>query len=154
MVTIKSIEEKAKRYDEALEKAEKIHNEHKAQPFNVMLKVFPELAESEDERIRKAIENVIRVYGKTQGEWIGGYDMDTLIIHLRKAFEKQDKQTPESKVEPKFKVGDWVVNKFGNIKHITKSVMNNNKNDERNAIIKLIILTILTIILFYNSLIS
>ena len=50
-----SIEEKARRYDEAIERAKEINNEHKAQPFDVMLKVFPELKESEDERIRKRI---------------------------------------------------------------------------------------------------
>ena len=38
----------------------------------------------EDERVLQLIEDVIRVYGKTQGEWIGGYDMDSLIFHLRK----------------------------------------------------------------------
>ena len=53
--------------------------------------------ESEDERIREAIESIIRVYGKTQGEWIAGYDMDTLVVHLRNAFaslEKQKEQKP------------------------------------------------------------
>ena len=53
-----SIEEKAKRYDEALERAKEINNEQHAQPFNVMTRVFPELKEKEsddDERIRKDI---------------------------------------------------------------------------------------------------
>ena len=52
-----SIEEKAKRYDEALERAKEINNEQHAQPFNVMTRVFPELKEkeSDDERIRKDI---------------------------------------------------------------------------------------------------
>ena len=56
--------------------------------------IFPGLKEDENERIKEAIEGTIRVYGKTQGGWIGGYDMDTLVIHLRKAFgalEKQEK---------------------------------------------------------------
>lgn len=59
--------------------------------------LIPELKESEDERIRKAIEGTIRVYGKTQGEWLCGYDMDTLVIHLREAFgalERQKEQKP------------------------------------------------------------
>ena len=50
-----SIEEKAKRYDDAIERAKEINNEQRAQPFNVMTKVFPELKESEDERIRKEL---------------------------------------------------------------------------------------------------
>lgn len=53
-------EEKAKAYDEAIEKAKKINSEHKAQPFDIMLKVFPELAESEDERIRKELVKLVR----------------------------------------------------------------------------------------------
>ena len=55
-----STEEKAKAYDEALERARQIHNEHKAQPFDVMLKVFPELKESEDEKIRKQLLKHLR----------------------------------------------------------------------------------------------
>ena len=69
-----SIEQKAQRYDEALEIAKEINNECKAHPFNVMTKVFPELKESEDERIKKALidyfddankadENPLQSYG-------------------------------------------------------------------------------------------
>ena len=36
-----SIEEKAKRYDEAIEIAREINNEQFAQPFNIMTRVFP-----------------------------------------------------------------------------------------------------------------
>ena len=53
---------------------------------------FPELKESEDEKIREAIEGAIRVYGKTQGKCIIGYDMDTLVIRLREAFGALEKQ--------------------------------------------------------------
>jgi hypothetical protein len=56
---MKTIEQKAKAYDKAIERAKEINNEHKAQPFDVMLKVFPELAEPEDERIRKEIVDFI-----------------------------------------------------------------------------------------------
>ena len=55
-----SVEEKAMAYDEAIKRAKEINNEHKAQPFDVMLKVFPELKESEDERIRKAISQCVK----------------------------------------------------------------------------------------------
>lgn len=74
--------------------------------------LIPELAKSEDEKIKEAIEGTIRVYGKTQGAWIGGYDMDTLVIHLREAFdalEKQKEQKQKIKVRiPKFRVGDII----------------------------------------------
>lgn len=65
--------------------------------IEALSEVIPEFKESADERIRKAIESIIRVYGKTQGEWIAGYDEDTLVVHLRDAFaylEKQKEQKP------------------------------------------------------------
>ena len=37
-----------------------------------------------DYKAIKLIEDVIRVYGKTQGEWIGGYDMDALVANLNR----------------------------------------------------------------------
>ena len=59
--------------------------------------LIPELRKSEYERIREVIEVAIRVYGKTQGEWIGGYDMDTLVVHLREAFGALEKQKENPK---------------------------------------------------------
>lgn len=47
-----------------------------------------------DTNVEKVIEDVICVYGKTQGEWVGGYDVDTLIVNLRRAFNKKE-QKPE-----------------------------------------------------------
>lgn len=54
--------------------------------------LFDKCVESCGPEVMKAIEDVIRVYGKTQGEWIAGYDMDTLVVHLRKAFAALEKQ--------------------------------------------------------------
>ena len=48
-----------KKYKEALERAKEINNEQRAQPFNIMTRVFPELAESEDEKIRKELLNYL-----------------------------------------------------------------------------------------------
>jgi hypothetical protein len=50
-----TIEEKAKRYDEAIELAKEINDEQRAQPFNVMIRLFPEIKESDDEMIRKEL---------------------------------------------------------------------------------------------------
>lgn len=44
-----------KAYKEALERARAIHNEKQAQCYDIMAKVFPELAESEDEKIMEAL---------------------------------------------------------------------------------------------------
>lgn len=48
------------KYEEALERARQIHNEGKAQCFDVMTKVFPELAEVDDGKIRKWLINLVK----------------------------------------------------------------------------------------------
>ena len=78
-----SIGEKAKRYDLAIEKAEKIHNEHKAQPFDVMLKVFPELTESNDEKIKKALIDFFN-RGAENGEQTNGVCDKDILAWLEK----------------------------------------------------------------------
>jgi hypothetical protein len=92
-----SIEEKAKRYDYALERAKKmLTNEIVEDIF------FHELKESEDERIRGAIIDHLKDNNLT--EWAAW-------------FEKQgeQKQIVTQKPKPKFKVGDWVVDIRGNV---------------------------------------
>ena len=60
-----SIEEKAKAYDEAIKKAESLYKV--AEPMsacNVIIEtLFPELAESEDEKIKRCISDAVRKYG-------------------------------------------------------------------------------------------
>ena len=48
------------KYKEALKRAKEINNEKCAQPFNVMTRVFPELKESEDERLKKRLTDILR----------------------------------------------------------------------------------------------
>ena len=55
-----SIKEKAKRYDEALERAKKWHNAPNIDKMptygdRIIEEIFPELKESEDERIRESL---------------------------------------------------------------------------------------------------
>ena len=92
-------EEKAKAYDEAYKRATIRFGS------NVADELFPELKESEDEKVRKAL---IEMVHDTTGDslWID-YN-----VHKSEAIdwlEKQGKQKPTNKVEPKFKVGDWIV---------------------------------------------
>ena len=56
-----SIEEKAKAYDEAIKKAESLYKiSEPMSGCNVILEtIFPELKESEDERIRKALIEMV-----------------------------------------------------------------------------------------------
>jgi hypothetical protein len=98
-------EDKAKAYDEAIIKAKALYG----QPLvdNTLLEtILPELKVSEDERIRKAL---IEMVHDTTGDelWID-YN-----VHKEEAIawlEKQGEQKPIDKVEPKFHEGEWVTN--------------------------------------------
>ena len=92
-----SIEEKAKRYDEAIERAKEINREHSKKgfkPSDDVLYIFPELKESEDEsadeKVRKALIKLVTNHAS----------MDLFIeydIHLDEALswlEKQGEQKP------------------------------------------------------------
>ena len=97
-----TIEEKAKRYDEALTKARNIVNS-----INVGLigkdsfeAVFPELKESEDERIKKEIISAVNIYCS---EYCRGTKVrEDMLTWL----EKQGKQKLADNVEPKWKPSD------------------------------------------------
>lgn len=103
-------EEKAKRYDEALEIANAAYKDDDRHLKATLERIFPELAESEDERIRKEI---IQVF-KGQIPFTSEECAKEYIAWL----EKQGEKKPTDKVEPKFKVGDWVVTNT-NIGHHT-----------------------------------
>ena len=116
-----SIEEKAKAYDVSLERARKIHKySSDLAEIKRMEYIFPELAESEDEKKKKRIIQAIKIREKEMNEewsdeiawlekqgnpnteyWKGYKDGKKAIL---------DKYSETCKVvEPKFKVGDWVV---------------------------------------------
>ena len=84
----------------ALLNSQDLSNEQKEK----LERIFPELAESEDERIRKWLKHII-------GEWsyddlfAKGFRKEDIIAWL----EKQGEQNPADKIEPKFHEGDWVV---------------------------------------------
>ena len=78
-----------KEITEDYDEAKKVHNEHKAQPFDVMLKVFPELKESEDERIRKWIVRTLKSLNSSSIQIDGAYEMMLPAIAW---LEKQGKQ--------------------------------------------------------------
>ena len=88
-----SIEEKAKRYDEALARAREIHSEIKAQCHNIMAEVFPELKESEDEKIRKWLIGYFQQY-KSDGieKYANGLKVDNIIAWLEKQGEKSQEK--------------------------------------------------------------
>lgn len=81
-----------KKYKEALERAREIHNEHRAQCFDVMVKVFPELKESEDERIRNEL---IKVFSNREKYLIDQSFGDITVSEALAWLKKQGKQKPE-----------------------------------------------------------
>lgn len=109
-----SIEEKAKAYDEALEKAKTLkETSTNTEVVGYMDELFPELKDSEDERVRKELLAVI------DDLILPNEQHDRFVAWL----EKQGKQIPEAvnekpsdntnNVESEFKIGDWVVRKDG-----------------------------------------
>lgn len=97
------------KYNEALSRAKAWHvNTALPQETKGMLeKIFPELKESEDEDIRKAIiEHFKNEESKLNLRTFGGYFYKDIFAWL-------EKQKPIDKVEPKFKVGDIVRSKTG-----------------------------------------
>ena len=138
-----SIEEKAKRYDEAVEKLRSLHDNYDTVSTLIDIKeeldhIFPELKESEDEKIRKEILNFVRglleCHDKPNAERDERYE--SWIAWLERQDEQKsikahnvcdfceerygcvshcsvkltEKQNPADKVEPKFHEGEWITN--------------------------------------------
>lgn len=86
-----SVEEKAKRYDESIERA-KDYVEKQNPPVDVLYKVFPELKESEHERIRKELIQYLKDYPTNLPN--GQYCRDDFFRWL----EKQKEQAPTAQL--------------------------------------------------------
>ena len=116
-----TIEEKARAYDKAIERAEEIiryykeHNRGDEAAIEDLETIFPELAESEDERIRKAL---IEVFSNREKYLIDQSFGDITVSEALVWLEKQGEQKPTDKVESKFKIGDWIVSSVLGIAHI------------------------------------
>jgi hypothetical protein len=124
-----SIDEKAEAYDKALERVKDFIEKQNPPAFdkNLIGTIFPELKESEDEKIRKEIINYF-AKGKEYLSLcsIGKDDILAWLenipytidhekregFHLgyKTALEKQGKKESNDKNEPKFHEGDWVLN--------------------------------------------
>lgn len=101
-----------KKYKEALKVMESLYNVVKYQLSTDALltsqtieKAFPELRESKDDKIRKELISFVRNDG-----WkfikLTKEEKESWIAWL----EKQGERTHDNKVEPKFKVGDFILN--------------------------------------------
>jgi len=128
-----SLEEKAQRYDEAIEKLRSLHDDYDNVSTLIDIKeelenIFPELA-SEDERIRKEIiDFATKANNVVTSILANNYDFNKWLAWLEKQaspvlsnssntgkpfnYENSNIQQKDfaPKVEPKFKVGDWITN--------------------------------------------
>lgn len=106
-----SIEQKARRYDEAIEVARKIKN---GEPINVPdgtlipVAIFPELRESEDEKIRKELIDIVKKSPITfafKDKWkvLAWLEKQVQKPQCKSALEasKEEKVDNANKVEPK-----------------------------------------------------
>jgi len=85
-----SIEEKAKRYDETLKKAQKWYDINTNEGYRSIFEgIFPELKENEDEKIRKAIINYFK-YGVLTPEHPERELIESWIAWLEKQGNKSD----------------------------------------------------------------
>ena len=93
-------EEKAKAYDEALERARKMVTTEPQDHTDAILKdIFPQLRESKDERARKAaLEGIEYLERKLGWDFIG----DTDILDVKEYLEKQKEQKTTPDWMPKF----------------------------------------------------
>ena len=95
-----SIEEKAKYYDKAIEKA-RIWKNNSGMPKNkqgILDDIFPELKKSEDEKIRKDIIWCFKHSGIKENNPINPH-VTTTVKDAIAWLEKQGKQKPSDKVE-------------------------------------------------------
>ena len=143
---MKAIEEKAKRYDEAIERARLINNKGTwvrcgSTGPSICEQIFPELKESEDEKIRKWLIDYLnnRVLNLPYGAekeavsksiaWLEKQELLTKEKALKnspfveqKPFDYENANIQQKdfapKVESKFKVGDWVVTNYGKVNQV------------------------------------
>lgn len=100
---MKTIEEKAEAYDFAIEKAKELMKKG----YDVLMpELFPELAISEDERIRKFLLNLVTPIIPEIIEQ-EGVDKDAVLNYLERQKEQKLTTIPE-RICPKFSVGDTV----------------------------------------------
>lgn len=115
--------EKANAYDEALERAKKVHKySSDIAEIKRMEEIFPVLKESEDEEIRKWIIDDIRY--NMNNEPLNNSEYKKEAEKAIAWLEKQG-QKPADKVETKFHEGDWIV--FNGLTLYVKEVVNYTK---------------------------
>lgn len=105
--------EKAKAYDEAIERAKKLYGN------GITEEIFPELKEDNAERIRRWIIDDIRY--NMNNEPLNNSEYKKKAEKAIAWLEKQGKNSTD-KTKPRFKIGDWIV--FNGLILYVKEVVN------------------------------
>ena len=91
-----SIEEKAKAYDKALERAKNLHQfSSNRTEIKHMEEIFPELKESEDESVREALIALVKCNERNGYTLLNNVPTSSMLAWL----EKQDKQKKDVRLE-------------------------------------------------------
>ncbi len=89
-------DEKAKAYDEALERAKEFHHPQSTTIRGIIEEIFPELRESEgeDERIRKKLYNTV-MGTPNDSTWFDGTSKEAMLAWLEKQKEQKEQKPAE-----------------------------------------------------------
>ena len=115
--------------EEKFEEAKRLYETANADQRYVLESLFPELKESEDERIRKMLIEFFSKGAEYNSSTNGISDKD-IVAWLEKQALK-----PADKVKPKFKVGDTVKDPYGDLYHITEIMDDSYKTDDGRFIL-------------------
>ena len=105
-----------KAYKEALERAREFQKSKDGLCVLTAESIFPELKESEDEKIRKGIIDFLwkeKIFLQEVHSSVENNPKYRFVMDAIAWLEKQGEKKATDKVEPKFKVGDWIINDQG-----------------------------------------
>lgn len=132
-----SIEQKARAYDESLERAKNIYSASECKDIlHTLETIFPELKESEDEKILHELSDYVKdeihSYDSLISRDYDNRDKEDKKMHewwknVLAWLEKLDKKPTDCVVPHKYNVGDWIVSKYGSIYQV-KTIMTGSYN--------------------------
>ena len=117
-----SIEEKARRYDEAKLRISAAYNNNRC-TIGFMNEIFPELKESKGEKTKRILHSISSKMSFHLRDIFTEEEFQCFDAWSHAWLEKQGEQKLADKVEPKFHEGDWITD--GNITIQIEAIKNN-----------------------------
>lgn len=124
-----TIEEKARAYDKAIEVAQKLYQDcpngknDRLYHTTDLEKIFPQLCESEDEKIRKELIEFVKSRGGFKQEYIAWLEKQEGCEHIKKEWLEHIKQSwyKEGFIDGKYSGGtckEWTINDAATLKEL------------------------------------